>query len=70
MELLNRSAIVLMCSIWEAYCEDLCGEILESIIKAVGKDHWRLPEELRVYTAQKLILRPSETGHVGGLEIE
>jgi len=54
IELVNRSTIVLICAIWEAYCEDLCAETLEKIIEVVGNDHKRLPEMLRTFVAQKI----------------
>ena len=33
LEVLNKSAIVLITSFWEAYCEDLAGESLEHIVR-------------------------------------
>jgi hypothetical protein len=32
LEVLNKSAIVLLCAIWEAYCEDLAAEAVEHIV--------------------------------------
>jgi hypothetical protein len=33
VEVLNKSAIVLMCAVWEAYCEDLAAEAVEHLVK-------------------------------------
>lgn len=32
LEVLNKSAVVLICAIWEAYCEDIAAEGLEKIV--------------------------------------
>jgi RiboL-PSP-HEPN len=32
LEVLNKSAIVLLTSFWEAYCEDIAAEALEHIV--------------------------------------
>jgi hypothetical protein len=32
LEVLNKSAVVLICAIWEAYCEDIAAEGLEHIV--------------------------------------
>jgi hypothetical protein len=32
VEVLNKSAIVLMCAVWEAYCEDLAAEAVEHLV--------------------------------------
>lgn len=32
LEVLNKSAVVLICAIWEAYCEDIAAEGLENIV--------------------------------------
>jgi hypothetical protein len=36
VEVLNKSAIVLMCAIWEAYCEDLAAEAVEHLVRISG----------------------------------
>lgn len=46
LEVLNKSAIVLICAYWEAYCEDLAAEALEHIVK-YSKSGESLPKELR-----------------------
>lgn len=46
LEVLNKSAIVLICAFWEAYCEDLAAEALEHIVKN-AKSADVLPTELR-----------------------
>jgi len=53
LEVLNKSGVVLICAIWEAYCEDLCTEALEFVITQVpGPD--RLPKGLRKLVAEAL----------------
>lgn len=32
LEVLNKSAVVLLCAIWEAYCEDIAAEAVEHIV--------------------------------------
>jgi hypothetical protein len=53
LEVLNKSAIVLITAIWEAYCEDLSAEALEHIVTnaAVALD---LPKELRKQIASEV----------------
>ena len=53
LEVLNKSAIVLLTSFWEAYCEDIAAEALEHIVKhAPSAD--KLPQELRKIVAKEL----------------
>jgi hypothetical protein len=53
LEVLNKSAIVLLTSFWEAYCEDIAAEALEHIVvHAPSAD--KLPEELRKLIAKEL----------------
>jgi len=54
LEVLNKSAIVLITSFWEAYCEDLATEGLEHIVKN-GKDASVLPKELKKHIAKELV---------------
>lgn len=53
LEVLNKSAIVLITSFWEAYCEDLATEGLEHIVKH-GKDASVLTKELKKQIAKEL----------------
>jgi RiboL-PSP-HEPN len=46
LEVVNKSAIVLICAFWEAYCEDLAAEALEHIVTH-AKSADSLPTELR-----------------------
>ncbi|MGN6740638.1 HEPN domain-containing protein [Dyella sp.] len=53
LEVLNKSAIVLLTSFWEAYCEDIAGEGLECIVaNATSAD--ALPKEIKKIIAKKL----------------
>jgi RiboL-PSP-HEPN len=53
VEVLNKSAIVLMCAIWEAYCEDLATEAVEHLVTH-AKEPAALPKGLRKQIAQEL----------------
>jgi hypothetical protein len=53
LEALNKSDVVLICAIWEAYCEDLCLEALDSVLGNVTSSD-RLPKELRKLVASTL----------------
>lgn len=53
LEVLNKSAIVLITSYWEAYCEDIAAEALEHIVKhATSSD--ALPKSLKKQIAAEL----------------
>ncbi|MDD5596900.1 MAG: HEPN domain-containing protein [Victivallaceae bacterium] len=53
LEVLNKSAIVLITSYWEAYCEDIAAEALEHIIEfAASSDN--LPSQLKKQIASEL----------------
>src|ERR1700674_172280 len=53
LEVLNKSAIVLITSFWEAYCEDLAEEGLECIVThATTSDV--LPKEIKKIIAKEL----------------
>jgi HEPN superfamily RiboL-PSP-like protein len=53
LEVLNKSAIVLLTSFWEAYCEDIAAEALEHIV-AHAPSSEKLPLELRKLIAKEL----------------
>jgi polyribonucleotide nucleotidyltransferase len=53
LEVLNKSAIVLITSFWEAYCEDIASEALEHIINNI-KSSDNLPKELKKQVAKEL----------------
>ena len=46
LEVLNKSAIVLITAIWEAYCEDIAAEALEHLVSNVPSAS-DLPKELK-----------------------
>lgn len=54
VEVLNKSAIVLITAFWEAYCEDLAAEGLEALVDH-APDAASLPKELRKSVAKELI---------------
>lgn len=59
LEVLNKSAIVLITSFWEAYCEDIASEGLEVIVlKAKTSDV--LPEAIKRLVAKELIKEKHE----------
>ena len=53
LEVLNRSAIVLITSYWEAYCEDIAEEALEIIVNHAPTADF-LPKEIKKIIAKKL----------------
>ncbi|MEN5041107.1 HEPN domain-containing protein [Stenotrophomonas sp. TWI1149] len=53
LEVLNKSAIVLLTSFWEAYCEDIAAEGLEFIVTN-SKDADSLPKEIKKIIAKRL----------------
>lgn len=53
LEVLNKSAIVLITSYWEAYCEDIAAEALKHIVKNT-KNSDALPTELKKLIAKEL----------------
>jgi hypothetical protein len=53
LEVLNKSAIVLITSFWEAYCEDIAAEGLEHIVK-YGASSDSLPKEIKQIIAKEL----------------
>lgn len=53
LEVLNKSAIVLITAIWEAYCEDIASEGLEHIVK-YAKSAEAIPVELKKIITRNL----------------
>jgi len=53
LEVLNKSAIVLLTAFWEAYCEDIAAEALEHIVEH-SADWKGLPLDLRKLIAKEL----------------
>ena len=53
LEVLNKSAVVLITSFWEAYCEDLAAEGLDHLVTHAG-DCDVLPVQLRKQVAHEL----------------
>lgn len=53
LEVLNKSAIVLTTSFWEAYCEDLAAEALGHLVKYAASAS-ALPKELKKRIAKEL----------------
>ena len=59
LEVLNKSAIVLITAFWEAYCEDIAAEGLEHIVKH-GKSANALPVELKKQVAKAVKAEKNE----------
>jgi hypothetical protein len=59
LEVLNKSAVVLITAIWEAYCEDLAAEALNHIVNHL-KSATALPKELKKRIAKELKTDPNE----------
>jgi hypothetical protein len=59
LEVLNKSAVVLITAFWEAYCEDLVAEALEYIVKRAANSSV-LPVELKRKVAKELKANPNE----------
>lgn len=59
LEVLNKSAIVLITSFWEAYCEDIAAEGLEHIV-TFGVSSDSLPKEIKQIIAKELKADPNE----------
>jgi hypothetical protein len=53
LEVLNKSAVVLLTSFWEAYCEDIAAEAVAHVAKHAAKPD-DLPKELRQLIASEL----------------
>jgi len=59
LEVLNKSAVVLVTAIWEAYCEDIAAEALDHIIANVPNAS-ALPKELMKRIARDIKAEPNE----------
>jgi len=59
LEVVNKSAVVLLTAFWEAYCEDLAAEALEFLVKAT-KSADALPIGLRQQVAKDIKAHPNE----------
>jgi RiboL-PSP-HEPN len=59
VEVLNKSAIVLLCAVWEAYCEDLADEALRHLVSH-SADPSALPKLLKQNIAKELKSNPNE----------
>ena len=59
LEVLNKSAIVLITAIWEAYCEDIAAEALDHIVNHV-REASSLPKELKKRIAKEIKGDPNE----------
>lgn len=59
LEVLNKSAIVLITSFWEAYCEDLAAEALEHIVTH-AKSAGSLSKEIKKIVAKELTDAPNQ----------
>ena len=53
LEVLNKSAIVLITAVWEAYCEDVAAEALEHLVANVSSGS-ALPKELKKKIAAEI----------------
>ena len=65
LEVLNKSAIVLLTAYWEAFCEDLAAEALEHLVKHARSSD-SLPVSLKKQIAKEL---SKETNHLAIWEI-
>ncbi len=59
LEVLNKSAVVLITAVWEGYCEDLAAEAVEAIIQG-STDAKKLSLDLRKMIAKELEDDPHE----------
>lgn len=59
LEVLNKSAIVLITSFWESYCEDIAAEALAHVVKH-AKSADALPKELKKMIAKELEQDPHD----------
>lgn len=58
LEVLNKAAIILITSFWEAYCEDIAAEGLEHLVKHGNAD--ALPKPIKQMIAKELKADPNE----------
>lgn len=59
LEVLNKSAIVLITAFWEAYCEDIAAEALEHMIKHLGTPD-KLSKTLKQQVVKELAAEKNE----------
>jgi HEPN superfamily RiboL-PSP-like protein len=59
LEVLNKSAIVLITAIWEAYCEDIAAEALEHLVTNVETGS-QLPKDLKKRIVAEIEKDPNE----------
>jgi hypothetical protein len=59
LEVLNKSAVVLITAYWEAYCEDVAAEGLLHIVRNISSAD-KLPVELRKQLAKEIKAEPHE----------
>jgi hypothetical protein len=59
LEVLNKSAVVLLCAFWEAYCEDLAAEAVRYLVQHAA-DAGQLAKDLRKSIAHELHGAPNE----------
>ena len=59
MQVLNKSAIVLLSAFWEAFCEDLAAEALQEIVDEAS-DASALPKDLKKTIAKELKENPDQ----------
>lgn len=59
LEVLNKSAIVLISACWEAYCEDVAAEMLNHIVEH-ARGPSRLPKELKKRVAKEVRAEKNE----------
>lgn len=59
LEVLNKSAIVLITAFWEAYCEDVCAEGLKKISSEINDPQY-LPKTIRKTIAKKIAQQTQE----------
>lgn len=59
LEVLNKSAIVLITAVWEAYCEDIAAEALEHLITNVPTGS-QLPKDLKKRIVADIKADPNE----------
>jgi len=53
VDVLNRAAVVMVCAAWEAYCEDVVSEAIDTIV-ADCQDHALLPAYLKTHVSKRI----------------
>ncbi len=59
LEVLNKSAIVLICAVWEAYCEDIVSEAIRKIVEEASSSD-RLGTNIKKIIAIEIKKNPNE----------